>query len=181
MKLLTFALAATLGAAMTPANAVTLQYTLSGNDLDGTVEYASFQVDSNPVILPNNISVGNGFRVKFLSGIFQYGTQITTVSDIQFFNTTNLGGFANVDPADTNGTSTFLIFDGPQLYSGSEASPTLLTGSFTLHDSYSGAPIALTVAAVPEPAAWTLMIAGFGAVGGAMRRRAPTRAVAVHA
>jgi len=28
--------------------------------------------------------------------------------------------------------------------------------------------------AVPEPAAWTLMIAGFGLVGGALRRRATT-------
>jgi hypothetical protein len=31
-------------------------------------------------------------------------------------------------------------------------------------------------ASVPEPAAWALMIAGFGLVGAALRRRLPTRA-----
>lgn len=34
--------------------------------------------------------------------------------------------------------------------------------------------LSVQVAAVPEPAAWTLMIAGFGAVGGALRRRRRT-------
>ena len=32
----------------------------------------------------------------------------------------------------------------------------------------------VTVAAVPEPASWAMMIAGFGVVGGAMRRRQRT-------
>ena len=35
--------------------------------------------------------------------------------------------------------------------------------------------IAFNIAAVPEPASWALMIAGFGLVGGAMRRRAKVR------
>lgn len=35
----------------------------------------------------------------------------------------------------------------------------------------------VSLTAVPEPAAWTLMVGGFGFVGGAMRRR-PTRALA---
>lgn len=34
-------------------------------------------------------------------------------------------------------------------------------------------PNFLSAAAVPEPAAWALMILGFGGVGGALRRRAP--------
>ena len=33
---------------------------------------------------------------------------------------------------------------------------------------------AANIAAVPEPATWMMMIAGFGAIGGAMRRRAHT-------
>jgi hypothetical protein len=68
----------------------------------------------------------------------------------------------------------------------------LVFGSFAVNNSlYSNNTIALTddtgfracngcvsltsgVAAVPEPAAWVLMIAGFGLVGSAMRRRAAT-------
>ena len=43
----------------------------------------------------------------------------------------------------------------------------------TLNSRYS---IAITDAAtVPEPASWALMIAGFGMVGGAIRRRASVR------
>ena len=37
------------------------------------------------------------------------------------------------------------------------------------------------LAAVPEPASWALMIAGFGLVGAAMRRRAAAAAAAVPA
>jgi len=36
------------------------------------------------------------------------------------------------------------------------------------------APDNSTLAAVPEPAAWSLMVGGFGIVGGAMRRRRPS-------
>ena len=50
------------------------------------------------------------------------------------------------------------------------------TGVLNLYywDSNSGdnfGSIAFNIAAVPEPATWALMILGFGAVGGAMRRR----------
>ena len=48
-----------------------------------------------------------------------------------------------------------------QNYGGTPASP------FTL----SGAVSAIPAAAVPEPAAWAMMIGGFGLVGAAMRRR----------
>ena len=37
--------------------------------------------------------------------------------------------------------------------------------------------VAPTVAGVPEPASWAFMVAGFGLVGGAARRRRPVRAV----
>jgi hypothetical protein len=33
----------------------------------------------------------------------------------------------------------------------------------------------LRIAAVPEPASWAMMIAGFGLVGSALRRRTPAR------
>jgi PEP-CTERM motif len=38
--------------------------------------------------------------------------------------------------------------------------------------SISGGPVQVNLGAVPEPASWALMIAGFGLVGSAMRRRA---------
>ncbi len=35
--------------------------------------------------------------------------------------------------------------------------------------------LALTFNAVPEPAAWTMMLIGFAAIGGALRRKADRR------
>jgi hypothetical protein len=47
----------------------------------------------------------------------------------------------------------------------------------TGYQGYSSIAVSLyadeAVAAIPEPASWTLMIAGFGMIGAAMRRRAP--------
>jgi len=45
---------------------------------------------------------------------------------------------------------------------------------FGFQDSDLPGYVAQTIAAVPEPASWALLIAGFGLVGGAMRRRATT-------
>ena len=45
-------------------------------------------------------------------------------------------------------------------------------------DSVDGILDNVSVSAVPEPAAWALMLFGFILVGGAMRRRAPMTAVA---
>jgi len=44
--------------------------------------------------------------------------------------------------------------------------------------SFSGFQIGLPSSAVPEPATWALLIAGFGTVGTAMRRRRPSSVVA---
>ena len=54
-----------------------------------------------------------------------------------------------------------------------------LTFSATENDAYGPALDNVRFAAVPEPATWALMILGFGAVGGSMRRRS-ARKVAPH-
>ncbi len=169
------AAAALLTVASGSAAAQQLQYTFTGNDTDGTVEYASFVLDVHPVVLPNNVGLGEGFRVKFLPGVFQYGTTISYLQDIQFFNADLGGGFINLDPADKVGTSSYLVTYGAQLYTGSEAAPTMLTGRFTLFDAFSNAPLLLSVTAVPEPGTWAMLILGFGIAGFALRRRTAVR------
>ena len=173
MKTLAMAAVAALLAATaaTPASAAILYYTLTGTDTDGTIEFASFDLDDTPVILPNNASLGEGFRIKFVQGVFQYGDTVAYLQDLQFGNDSMGGGFFNLDPADRVGDTAFLITYGPQLYTGPETSPTLLTGRFTVYDAFSDAELSLEVTAVPEPATWGTMIAGFGLIGGAMRRR----------
>jgi hypothetical protein len=45
-------------------------------------------------------------------------------------------------------------------------------------DNHDDLVIRLTATAVPEPATWAMMIAGFGLMGGAMRRRSAGLALA---
>ncbi len=51
---------------------------------------------------------------------------------------------------------------------------TVQTASEENAAAYAG-PLFLATNAVPEPASWALMIAGFGIIGGTMRRRTPVR------
>ncbi|WP_233150680.1 PEPxxWA-CTERM sorting domain-containing protein [Sphingomonas mollis] len=160
----------------TPADAALLQFTISGTDtlspIDPTfVEFASFQLDSNPLIDAVNVSPDQGFAIANVTGIFQYGPITLSSQSISFF-TTALGGGLLIGDGTDNGT--LLGFDGPQLYIGTEAQPEFLTGSFDLTDFVTGSPISLTistVSAIPEPASWAMMLAGFAMVGGATRYR----------
>lgn len=166
----------TLLALPATAQAVPLQYTVNGIDTlaGGEVEFASFQIDSNPV--PAGSLAGIGFYVAAIPGTFTYGSTTTTVpQDITFYldlahgyddPTTQPGAFY-VGDADLLG------FNGPQLFSGPIDNPTLLTGTFTIFDDFSGSPISLTVEpvpGVPEPTSWAMMLLGFGAIGWQLRR-----------
>jgi hypothetical protein len=106
-------------------------------------------------------------------------------------NSFNLGAWPNFDrPSQVtilDGLGTTLFSSGPITVLG--ATPSLFSGSYA---SLNGieirfGPDAFNVgidnidftvangpAAVPEPASWALMIAGFGLVGSAMRRRKPS-------
>jgi len=65
------------------------------------------------------------------------------------------------------------IFYGPfQAAAGS----TLTFRAIGTSDGLGGYVDNISLAVVPEPSAWALMILGFGMVGGALRRSAPRRA-----
>lgn len=157
-----------------PAEATLLQFTISGVDVNsaGQVEYASFQVDSDPT--PDGSAAGIGFFVAAVPGVFQYGSTATfEPQDITFYldrahgyddPTTNAGGLFV-------GEGDLLGFYGPQLFTGPIDRPTVQTGDFTIFDEFSGSPISLSIRAVPEPATWMMMMVGFAAVGSSIRRR----------
>ena len=74
---------------------------------------------------------------------------------------------------DGNGFSTPLgLYFSDQLFTGTTAAPIFKLGKFdTDLGSITISAVGGTVGAVPEPAAWTTMIAGFGLVGVALRSR----------
>ena len=92
--------------------------------------------------------------------------------DIDFnlvrINAPGAGGFTNVPLA--RGTDEFYSIRNLSVDAGQYALRLAGSGPRNLNASYSGT-LNFSAAAVPEPATWALMLAGFGMVGFAMRRR----------
>lgn len=167
-KMLGAAAAVLVAGMAAPAQAVLLQYTVTGYTT------ASFQIDSQRP--PDFVSDPEGFGYSPFTGIFN------GVEHVVMFNFVAgwLGGgieavTAQNAPVD-DPTQYFFSMVGPQMFSGPLTSPTLLTGEWDTTDYF--APdrnyhVSVTVAggAVPEPATWGMMILGLGAIAGALRSR----------
>ena len=168
-----FALLAALAAASAavPADATLLRYVLTGTNGYGAIEYAQFDIDTNR--LPDDYELGVGFAFFSLAGTYTYNTETIYLDDMYFYSADYDGGIF--------GESNITATDGPQLYTGPENAPTLLTGTFALTDYYWHSPLTLTVTEIPsapEPLTWAMMAGGFALTGAAMRRRTKTAAAA---
>lgn len=145
----------------TSAQAASYLFTITGD------YSASFELDSNPT--PDDFGVGGGFTIWDVPG---FPDALLGIADVTFYNS-GIGGGLGIE--DFFGGVTLLLTDGSQLYSGSEETPTLLTGTFALTEFQGPGTYTLVVrdlsAAVPEPGTWALMIGGFGLVGAGMRRK----------
>ncbi|QXQ05522.1 PEPxxWA-CTERM sorting domain-containing protein [Sphingosinicellaceae bacterium] len=152
------------GAAIaSPASAAKFMFTSTAFDL-------TFELpDSNP---------DNGFPGQFFYSPGTTGT--LNGSAFEFQSLTFFSADYDLTPGFSGGFSydnTYAaIFSGLQLYSGTEAAPRFVAGTYALTQFGSGTAGTLTisdvadVSAVPEPMTWALMVGGFGMVGGAMRR-----------
>jgi hypothetical protein len=100
---------------------------------------------------------------SFVGGAITSGTYLPSnygLYEFTFFdNATSFAGFDGLDP---NGAWTLYVDDVFPADGGG------LSGGYTL-------TLTTDAGAVPEPASWAMMIAGFGLVGGAMRTAAPRR------
>ena len=149
------------------ANAALYQFNLTG---DYT---ASWQLNST--VTPNFAAPAQAFFVYDVQGNFPGA--IDVVADLTFFNAALGGGLEIVDFR--GGDQLLLSTDGPQLYSGPEASPTMLLGTFSLTEVGGNGMYTLTVTdldavppvAVPEPASAALLIGGLALLAAFRRRR----------
>lgn len=93
-----------------------------------------------------------------------------TTDDITFYDLSQGGGFSI-----TKGyTGMGIRYFGSQLFGGTLDAPAFSPAVYELTNDYFPVSNTLTitpVSPIPEPAAWTMMILGFGAVGYALRAR----------
>ncbi len=165
-------------------------------DVDGVAN--SSMNGSNAVSVLLNAGT---YNLSFIQGAYTAFTRFNGVSGCDSSGANCRTGFENSVRYVINGT-TFGFGDGngngglgplglgDGYYADaatSFANSGMFNGSFTLASATSvdfylfddnisdnSGGVSLSVAAVPEPGAWALMLAGFGAMGGAMRRKGKT-------
>lgn len=151
----------------------------------------SFDVDSNPSVF--NPVLGSDFSV--VPSTFSYtinGSPSTEpLGSVTFFNQSLEGLFSvcfDTPCSDTAAPPFGIIFAGDQAYSGSELSPMILTGTYTVDPTMSGIDVndisypfstvssvaitsATTPSAIPEPSSFLLLGTGLLGMAGTLRRR----------
>lgn len=173
IKILAIAAAVGFAAISAPAGATVLTYTLTGTDS------ASFTFDTaNFVTAHENGPPSYDYLVSnsYISGTFD-GSPTTFA--LSYYATAQQGGFQLY----FNGARPSISPIGPQLFAGTIANPTFLTGTFLFPTDFSGATIndqlvisdGSTPSSVPEPASWSMMLVGFLGVGFVVQRSAKRR------
>jgi hypothetical protein len=156
-------------------------------DASGTVTNSSIKVPRNYLLSTGAIAGLTGTGFNFMQGLgigfdvihvpkhSSVGLSYDSTDSDSHTLTSNLGAFIGTGSLAYNFVSTSLFsmigFDGTL------ALNPLIGGSAQL--TYDYTPNA--AGAVPEPASWAMMMLGFGAIGGAMRRRRPALATVRYA
>ena len=145
----------------TSAQATTYDYRIAG--ADGVITWQGGSTLAYPEIHPleNN--------TWYQSNCSASDTQCLANVGVNYAGAESLGMIVN---------GTYIVFQATLddvFYAGSPSAPTFQPGSFAVTGN--GADT-LTISAVPEPAAWALMILGFGALGGVLRAQRKSRAAA---
>lgn len=180
MKKLTFAaaIAASILAVASPASAA--QYII--NFATNQALLGGNQSGSATVTIADTLSTSPlgtmGYQVTAISGSLN-GSAINGLSGFQgsdnfFYKTGNFVDNSGLGFTTAGGTSASLYF-------ASTVSRYQLTTTSPFSTGYVTATATLVPAPVPEPATWAMMLAGFGTIGAAVRRRRPamTRVAAV--
>lgn len=145
------------------AKAETLYFDFASGSPGGPIEAATWFQSSNPVAGPSSIYPLTGFSVNVTNGNFY---EIFTVGGTPHTGTFNhidytgggfdVGNSVNVNPL--GGGAFFSFSNGNPVFSPG----VYIFGTLTVTAFSSG---------VPEPATWTVMLAGFGGLGAAVRAR----------
>lgn len=161
-----FLAALALGAMVSavPAEAAPLLFNFSGPS--GT---AIFTLDSNPT--PDYVN-----SISFLPGSDQFGfNNVAGIYDgtAGVASTINFGEGIDAALNIVAPGLGFTQFAGPALFTGTANAPMFTPGTYTLPNPFfgNGTLTISSVAGVPEPGVWAMIMLGLGVVGAAMRLR----------
>ncbi len=99
--------------------------------------------------------------------------------DAKVVTTVASGGLPMMSTFTTGGTRSQMNWQ-EQSYAFTAGSTTTTLAFFSGNDTASGPALDnVSVTAVPEPATWAMMLVGFGAIGGTMRRRSTQARIAL--
>lgn len=185
-KLMLGGMVLALAAAAGPAQAATLLFSYSdGNSADAF----SFEMSSNPTpIVVQTQQIYEAAYKGYVPALLNFVTVVSNVTgnipsyfwygqkvDEVAWYSTNHNGRGGLFNSLFQGTQVFVSVPDP-LTSPSTFEPVFTTGTFAEKDVLTGRNGTLTVtdisaAAVPEPATWVMMFAGFLGLGAMLRRR----------
>lgn len=160
----------------TPAAAVAMNFSIVGT-FDGSLDGHLFTgraltfAGTSESDTPEEVFDEYQYRLTSLSVMLD-GSEHQVIEPSLFFIAplSHLAGI--VDPDASKGLVRFDYSMGNHFYTDAQTQPFSTSGGLLLLRA--GTDIALTgvsIAAVPEPKVWAMMIAGFGMIGGMMRRR----------
>jgi hypothetical protein len=121
-----------------------------------------FVLDASPT--PPVVDPGNYFVLPGVTGTIN---NVSTTFDLGFGSPSYFFNFGLIN----NVIGTGFVSTGTSLFTGSESAPTFKLGTFSLTPNTPDPDYTLTITAVPEPASWAMLLAGFGALGMMVRRR----------
>jgi len=169
-SMLAFAAVAAASMLSSPAQAIVLNYSLTG-DYTATWKFNTEQ-------LPADAQPGFGIIYDGIKG--SYEAPLIDIAELCFFNDAIGGGIQLNTPGTFDGV---VSLAGQQIYSGPESAPTFLTGTFAFlgYDVINevvdpSRSYTLRVSVAPEPETWSILLLGFGLVGASMRRQKPALA-----
>jgi hypothetical protein len=151
--------------AAAPVSAATLLYTVTGPNGFS----ASFQLNDHPI--PNPASAPDETYLFYQVDVPGTYSDGSALAGLTFYDDSADGGMSIV----TTGFDV-VNFTGMALFTGSNLAPTLFAFGPTVFQNFDGpGSFTVTAVAVPEPAAWAMLVLGFGVVGAGIRRRQAAR------
>lgn len=192
MKTILLAAATALALSAAPASARVLQFTITNvGNVNDRGDF-SFRIDEDRVpdiVQPNLVTYGNGTGSPRLSLTY---TDVptrgsgTTTTPVTFFTANQQGGLSFTGPGGLVQLKNTVLISNTSFNTSlpkAQNKAIFKLGTFALSTTPQNSnPVRpfdnyrVTIAAVPEPASWALMIGGFGMAGAALRRRAPAAA-----